>query len=697
MVEAERRELPGRFRCARDRRLNPSGRRRAPETAWQARAHVARLCAMKITLLRNPAGLALLLAFASCAAPAREVARHDAATFYGTTSLRGASFSSDGKRLLVTSDASGVFNAYALDLARAATTPGFGAEQLTFSTGNAITTIEYFPADDRFLYASDQGGNELDHIFVHVPEGEPHDLTPGQDLKADFVRWGSDARSFFVRTNERDPRAFDLYVYRFGEASDRTEIAPGFSRELLYQNRGGHEVEDVSRDGKLVALRKSHDNADSDVYLVRTDQPETEPVRVTPHEGKVANGVATFSPDGRVLYLTSNEGSEFDRVWAYDLAAGTRKLAFQDDWDVTLYRFSEDGRRLVVGVNAEARTKLRVFDVASGREIELPKVPAGDVTSVAFARGGDRMAFYVNGDTNPADVHLLDLESGERARITDSMTPAIRRDELVEALDVRYPSFDGLQIPALLYRPHQASAGHRVPALVWVHGGPGGQCRKGYNPTLQHLVNHGYAVLAVNNRGSSGYGKTFFHLDDRAHGNVDLKDCVYARRYLESLDWVRGDRVGIIGGSYGGYLVCAALAFEPDAFDVGIDIFGVTNWLRTLASIPPWWSEIRESLYSEIGNPVADKARLEARSPLLHAGRIEKPLLVIQGKNDPRVLAAESREIADAVTRKGIPLEFIEFDDEGHGFRKKANRIRASDAFVAFLDRHLAPEPAPTP
>jgi dipeptidyl aminopeptidase/acylaminoacyl peptidase len=259
---------------------------------------------------------------------------------------------------------------------------------------------------------------------------------------------------------------------------------------------------------------------------------------------------------------------------------------------------------------------------------------------------------------------------------------------------VRYPSFDGLAIPALLYRPHGASADAPVPAIVWVHGGPGGQSRKGYNPTLQHLVNHGYAVLAVNNRGSSGYGKTFFHLDDQKHGDVDLQDCIHGRRYLEGLDWIDGERVGIVGGSYGGYMVCAALAFAPEAFDVGIDIFGVTNWLRTLESIPPWWTDIRDALYAEMGNPETDKARLQARSPLFHADKIVRPLLVVQGANDPRVLQAESDEIVAAARKNGVPVEYVLFPDEGHGFKGKKNRITASDAYVKFLDQHLkGPKP----
>src|SRR5262249_48093882 len=163
--------------------------------------------------------------------------------------------------------------------------------------------------------------------------------------------------------------------------------------------------------------------------------------------------------------------------------------------------------------------------------------------------------------------------------LTEALNPAIAEADLVEAEVIRYPSFDGLAIPALLYRPRDASADRRAPALVWVHGGPGGQSRRGYNPTIQHLANNRYAVLPVNNRGTSGCGKSFYHMDDRKHGDVDLKDCVQARRWLEQQPWADGKRVGIIGGSYGGYMVCAALAFAPEEFDVGIDIFGVTNWI----------------------------------------------------------------------------------------------------------------------
>ncbi|MCK5574843.1 MAG: S9 family peptidase, partial [Sphingomonadales bacterium] len=272
---------------------------------------------------------------------------------------------------------------------------------------------------------------------------------------------------------------------------------------------------------------------------------------------------------------------------------------------------------------------------------------------------------------------------------TSALNRDVNPDDLVDAEVVRYTSFDDLQIPGILYKPVGASAANKVPALVWVHGGPGGQSRRGYRAAIQHLVNHGYAVHAANNRGSSGYGKTFYHMDDKRHGDVDLKDIVYARTYLEGLDWVDGSKVGIIGGSYGGYMVGAALAFEPEAFDVGVNIFGVMNWPRTLKSIPPWWASFRKSLYDELGDPEVEEERLMSISPLFHTQNIAKPLLVVQGANDPRVLQVESDELVAKVRANGVPVEYVLFPDEGHGFRKRENRITASNAYVRFLDQYL--------
>jgi dipeptidyl aminopeptidase/acylaminoacyl peptidase len=215
-----------------------------------------------------------------------------------------------------------------------------------------------------------------------------------------------------------------------------------------------------------------------------------------------------------------------------------------------------------------------------------------------------------------------------------------------------------------------------------------------YSALIQYLVNHDYAVLAVNNRGSEGYGKSFNKMDDRKHGDADLKDCIYGKNFLSSTGSVDMENIGIIGGSYGGFITMAALAFFPEEFEAGVNIFGVTNWIRTLRSIPPYWESFRKALYAEMGDPyTSDSVMLFNTSPLFHAQNVTKPLIVLQGKNDPRVLQVESDEIVEAVRRKGVPVEYVLFDDEGHGFVKKENEIEGYGKILEFLDKHLKRKP----
>ena len=618
--------------------------------------------------------------FASCTEPTGDgpIPRHDARTFFETTAIAGNSFSHDEERILISTDATGVFNAYSQPF------DGGPPQQLTRSESDSIFALSWFPNDDRFLYTADQAGNELNHVYVRETDGSVRDLTPGDELKAIFAGWSGDRKSFWVLTNERDPRYFDLY---------RHEV-DSYERELVMKNEEGWMPGDISLDGRWVALDKPRTNADSDIYIWDAQAPETAPVHITAHEGDVLHSSLTFSPDSTRFYYATNGRGEFRQVWSYDIETQQHAAVVEADWDVIFLSFSETGRYRVTGINQDARTLVTILDMETGQELQIPDLPPGDVSRVRFSRSESKMAFYLSSDASPPNLHVLELDDLQARRLTDSLNPAISSEHLVESEVVRYQSYDGLEIPALLYKPKSASGQGPVPALVWVHGGPGGQSRKGYSPTLQHLVNHGYAVLAVNNRGSSGYGKTFHHMDDQKHGDVDLKDCVWARRFLESLDWVDSSKIGIIGGSYGGYMVAAALAFEPDVFDVGINIFGVTNWLRTLKSIPPWWEAQKEALYAEMGDPATDEERLHAISPLFHASNITKPILVIQGANDPRVLQAESDELVEAVRKTGVPVEYVLFPDEGHGFRKKANRIAASNAYVDFLGLHLGGDSA---
>ncbi len=629
---------------------------------------------------KNPskaALMALCLAVAACQsgvepAPApRQISQYTIQDFLGTTSFSGASFSPDNTKVLVSSDASGVFNVYSI--------PVTGGEptQLTESTSDACFSRGYFPADERFLYTADQGGNELNHLYVRELDGSSTDLTPGENLKATLYGWSQDDASFYVGTNERDPRFFDVYEYD----------ATSYERRLLYQNDEGLNFGDVSPDGRWIALDKINSNADSDIFLV--DRSSGDRTHLTPHEGAAQYFTAQFSPDGAKLLFVTDEGGEFLHLVEHDLATGERTVVEQPDWDVSFAYFSKQGRYLVVGINNDARTELRIHDTATGEPLTLAGAPADSIIDgVSISRDETRLAYYASSSRVPRDLFVQALDGSAPVKLTSSINPNIDPEDLVDAEVVRFASFDGVEIPGILYLPHGASEESPAPALVWVHGGPGGQSRVGYSGLIQYLVNHGYVVYAINNRGSSGYGKTFNHLDDRVHGADDLDDCVASKQMLIDTGVVDPARIGILGGSYGGYMVLAALTFRPEEFAIGIDIFGISNWHRTVTNIPPWWESFRVALENEMGS-FDDEEFFRAKSPLFHADNIVRPLMVLQGANDPRVLQVESDDIVEAVRANGVPVEYIVFPDEGHGFRKKENQERGYEAIKLFADKYL--------
>lgn len=598
--------------------------------------------------------------------------QYSAETFFDTTSIMGSSFSQDGKRILVSSDETGIFNLYSID-----TNTGLKT-QLTESSDTTYP-VRYFPNDERILLTRDQGGNELFHLYVRDENGTITDLTPGDKVRARFSGFSDDNKSFYVSTNERDAKFMDLYRYD----------AKSYKRTLIYQNNTGLNVQSINSEGNLLALGKSNSNKDSDIFLLDLTEKNAKPQLISNFKQDAQITANTFSKDGAYLYYTTNGKGEFSQVWRYNLKNSQHSEYLKDDWDINFIYFSKSGKYRVKVVNEDSSAKVTVIDTQTNQDLSLPSLPAGSLSRVNFSADESRMSFYLNSDTSPNNLYVWPIGSKNVKKLTSSLSPAINPNNLVESTIARFKSFDGLEVPGVLYKPKQASSVNKVPAIVFVHGGPGGQSRTGYSAMKQHLVNQGYAIFAVNNRGSSGYGKTFNHLDDKKHGEDDLQDIVWSKKYLQGLEWIDGERIGIMGGSYGGYMTAAALAFEPEEFKVGVNIFGVTNWVRTLTSIPPWWESFKKSLYDEMGDPATDGERHRRISPLFHAKNITKPLMVVQGANDPRVLQVESDELVEAVKSNNVPVEYVLFDDEGHGFTKKVNRITASNAYVTFLNKHL--------
>ncbi|RTQ50768.1 S9 family peptidase [Hymenobacter gummosus] len=599
--------------------------------------------------------------------------RYSIEQFMSTTRLSGRAFSPDEEQVLYSSNQTGIFNLYTVPVGGGPATP------LSASTKESLYAVTYLP-DGRILYRHDQGGDENFHLYLREADGTERDLTPGAKLRAEFLAWRRDNKAFYVLSNERDPRYMDVYRYQL----------PGLQRTLLFQNEQGFDPAAVSDDERYVALQQSRTTLDSDVFIYDVAAKELKPL--TAHQGSISNVPMAFDPAGRYLYATTDDGAEFSYVVRYPLGGGPRQTVEQARWDAVYTGFSRTGQYRLTMFNEDGRTSLRLYDAISGRPVELPAPPSGTITGVAFSPSDMRLAYYVNGDRSPADLYVYNFATRRTSRLTQALNPAISAEDLVDTKTIRYKSFDGLDIPALLYTPLGTKSGKtKLPAVVEVHGGPGGQSVPTYHALSQYLANNGYVVLRVNNRGSSGYGKTFFAADDRKHGREPLWDCLAAKKYLASLGYVDTSRVAILGGSYGGYMTLAALTFAPQRFAAGVDIFGVSNWVRTLQSMPTYWEAKRQALYREIGDPTTELERLRATSPLFHADQIERPLLVIQGANDPRVIKPESDDIVAAVKKKGGAVEYVVFDDEGHGFAKRANEQRAYESTLNFLNKYLQP------
>lgn len=617
-------------------------------------------------------GIAFVLILFSCKKEEKTsaVGSYNIEQFMDNESVSGGSFSSDNSKMLVSSNRTGIFNAYTL--------PAQGGEltAVTASDSTSYFSVSFFPKDDRILLSADGNGDEINHLYVKELNGEIRDITPDEGAKAGFYGWSKDKTAMYYGSNKRDPRFFDVYKLSIED----------YTSQMIYQNNTGMELSDISDDENYFALVQTINTNDSDLYIFNVKTQET----IKVNDNLSRNSAQDFTSDNSKFYYTTDDGSEFTYLMSMDLNTKEKKKVLEKKWDISSAGFSPDYSYMTIFVNEDAKNAIEVLDAKTMQPIELPDFENKSITSVGFSMDEKWMRMYIGGSHTPSNLYSYSLEDKTIHQLTDVLNKDIKAEDLVEAKVIRYPSFDGVEIPAIYYLPKQASVEDKVPAMVWVHGGPGGQSRQGFSSFIQYMVNSGYAILAVNNRGSSGYGKTFFQMDDQNHGDKDLKDCIEGKNWLAKQPEINPEKIGIIGGSYGGFMTMAALTNAPEEFDVGVNLFGVTNWLRTLKSIPPYWEAFREALYKEMGDPFTqDSIRLRQISPLFHTEKVTKPLIVLQGSQDPRVLQVESDEIVEGVKANGVPVEYVLFEDEGHGFVKKKNQIEAYSRIVKFLDKYL--------
>ncbi len=622
-------------------------------------------------------GALLIMILSSCKdekkkEEARLPEQYDLEDFYNTKSISASGFNNDETKILINNNTTGIYNAYELSLADTT------AIALTKSTKESIYTVDYLPGSSKFIYSADEGGNENSHLFLMDRKSNtPKDITPWANSANSFNGWSQDKKNMYINSNKRDVKYFDILKL------DTLTWKP----TILYQNESGLTPSVISKTERYIALTKEITTDKNEMYLYDSKTKTTKRLS----NDKEANwSPMAFEKNDSIFYYTSNEDKEFSSLLKYNINTGKSEEIFKDKWDVMYMSLSEKEKYHIVFVNNDGKNKVLLFEHATGKPLKLPDFDDGDVINVIISNSENKLLLTVGSSTSSPNLYLYDIPSKKLKQLTSTLSKKINQDDLAKAEVVRFKSFDGKEIPAIYYKPLQASKNNKVPALIWVHGGPGGQSRIGYSNTIQYLVNKGYAVLAVNNRGSSGYGKTFYKMDNKDHSNGDLKDCIWGKKWLTEQDYIDPNAIGIYGGSYGGCMVLGALAFHPEEFKVGIDLFGVANWPRTLKSIPPYWESFRKALYDEMGDPyTADSIRLKKISPLYNYDKINKPLLVFQGTNDVRVLPVESDEIVEGVKKNGVPVQYVVYPDEGHGFQKKENQIATTKTTLLFLDKYL--------
>ncbi|MEO7019216.1 MAG: S9 family peptidase [Ktedonobacteraceae bacterium] len=589
-----------------------------------------------------------------------------------------ASFSHDGQHLSFLSDITGVAEIWNVPV----TQQSGGAawpEQLTFR-GERVSGVTYSPVEPVMLVAADSGGSELDQFYTLSQDGgEFVALTDQPKVMYRAGIWSPDGQRVVYASNERDPRYFDIY--------ERT-MASGATR-LIWQQDSTNFPATYSPDGTQVIISRMHSNIFTQLFLLDIASGEAHALTPDTSEGPSEFNNPSWSADGSGLYVTSNRGRDFQNLAWLDVASGKLTYLRDDSWDIDLLELSHDGRRMALTLNEEGYSRLELFDVAQGWQerhaMPLPALPKGVMLDATWSRDGKQLAVTLISANAPMDIWIWDSQHETLWQATRSSLGGIPQENFIEPSLVHYPAFDERQIPAFLFLPRDKPA-RNLPVVINVHGGPEGQARPIFNAVNQFFASQGYAVLAPNVRGSSGYGYTYMSLDDvrkRMDSVADLRSAVL---WLRESGIADPKRIVVMGGSYGGFMVLSAITTYPDLWAAAIDIVGIANFVSFMENTHPWRRKLRECEYGSLEN---DREFLEEISPIRRVDQITAPLFVIHGANDPRVPVGEAEQIVAALRKRQVPVEYLRFEDEGHGLVKRANRLVAYPAVVRFLDEHL--------
>lgn len=578
--------------------------------------------------------------------------------------------SPDGKTVAFSDRVTGEPQLWVVDAA------GGWPQQLTF--GSAITFFRWTPDGEHLLVGRDANGNEREGYYLLSLDGtEERQLLPLSDAFRAFGMFSADGSKILFSSTERTGRDFDIYV---------SDVASGDTR-IVYEGTFGFMPKAWQPGGDLVIVTETRGEDADDVHLLNMESGEMTPL----FQPDIAAAYSSFAwlPDGSGFYLATNQDREYAALAFYSLEDEELRFLETPDADISNVTLSGNGRFLAWTTNENGYSEVHTIDHDNSRSLATPDLPTG-VYGLDFSAAASSLNIHVSGPAIPGDVYVWNLETNESTQAIASSLAGLDAATFVTPESLRYPARDGLELQGLLYVPNESAMSDKPPVVVKVHGGPTGQSRPTFKPEVQYLVNNGIAVFDVNVRGSTGFGKTYTRLDNREKRLDSVRDLVDTVAFLSQDQRLNTNRIAVMGGSYGGYMVNAVLGTYPGVFDAGVSRVGVSDWVRALQEASPG---LKASDRVEYGDIREEKwqAFYRVNSPINYADNIKVPLLVQHGVNDPRDPVAESDRLVTKIREAGGTVTYMRFLDEGHGIAKQANRMAYFRNMASFLEQHLQP------
>ena len=594
--------------------------------------------------------------------------------FY-TRATGGGAWSPDGKEIVFSSNFTGRFNLWKVSAS------GGWPIQLSQSDDRQGGAV-WSPDGQWILYQSDRGGGEIYDLFA-IPSGggQAVNLTKTDDISETSPRWSADGTQLAISYKKKTAPVTDVAVMDWN-----TRAVRNLTNETTPDHLWSGHV--WSPDGKAVyATRINAGFTDASVY--RIDAASGQKEELTRHEGQSRTSVSAISPDGKTLLVTADRPGGYPNVGLLD--AATKKLTWVTDlkWEADAGEFSPDGKRFTYVVNEDGRTDGYLAETPTGKATKLSLPPGLNGFSgnpSTFSADGKRVLVSHQSSTQPGDLWVYDPAGRHATQLTFSAIASLAAAKLPPSELVHYKSFDGKIISAFLWVPYNLKRDASNPGIVLPHGGPTGQTVDSFNRFAAALASRGYVCIAPNVRGSTGYGMDFQKANVKDLGGGDLDDEVYGAKFLTATGFVDEKKIGITGGSYGGYMTLMAIGKKPELWAAAVEQFGIINWLTMLEHEDPFLQEYEKSL---LGDPVKDREVYENASPIKFLRQAKAPLLVLQGENDIRVPKEEAEQVVAIYKETGKTVDSHFYPQEGHGFAKRENQIDAISRTVAWFDRYL--------